>query len=208
MAQSILFQQQEQGWMIYPGRGWRKAMFKVPIYLWRLGLARFTPPNYLLLTTVGRRTGLVRRNMLEYTRVDNCFYLLSGWGHKSQWYHNILANPYVTVQTLRDGTVSGKAVPVTDEQEVAMFSEHARESSPIWNAYLASWGIEDDAQDFVGKRDRLCILRIDPVEAITPPPLAADLTWIWPLLGMMLLTSVGGILLVQRNRASMCCLHT
>ena len=207
MAQSSSFQQQEQGWMIYPEHGWRKAMFKIPIYLWRLGLARFTPSNYLLLTTVGRKTGLVRRNMLEYTRVNDRFYLSSGWGSKARWYQNVIANPYVTVQTLREGAVSGKAVLVTDEQEVAMLYEHARDSSPIWNDYLVSWGIEDNARDFVGKRDRLCILRIDPVEMITPPPLAADLSWIWPLLGLMLLTSVGGILLARRNRLTMHLLH-
>ncbi len=89
--------QREHGWMVYPGKGWRKFMFKLPIYLWRLGLARFNAPNYVLLTTWGRRTGAPRRTMLEYAYLDDRVYLLSGWGTRSNWHHNLTANPCVTV---------------------------------------------------------------------------------------------------------------
>ena len=32
------FPQQGRGLMVYPGRGWRKALFRFPLWLWRLGL--------------------------------------------------------------------------------------------------------------------------------------------------------------------------
>ena len=36
--------QNERGFMVYPSGGWRKAMFKAPLYLWRMGLGMLLPP--------------------------------------------------------------------------------------------------------------------------------------------------------------------
>jgi len=187
MTRSNTYSQQEQGWMVYPGRGWRKFLFKLPLYRWRLGLARLLSPNYLLLTITGRKSGQTRRTMLEYTYANGHIYLSSGWGKRSQWVQNVLANPLVTVQTVREGTVSGKAIPVTDEQEMALFYARAQGHSPIWKEYLTSWGIADNVQDFVLKRERLCVLHIDPVDEPNPPPLTADRKWVWLVFGLMAL---------------------
>lgn len=167
MTTSGNYLQQEHGLMVYPRRGWRKLMFKMPLYMWRLGLARLLPRNYLRLTMTGRKSGQPRHVMLEYSYINGRFYLLSGWGTKAQWVQNVLANPLVTVQTVREGTVAGQATVVTDDQEIATLYTQAKGASPFWGVYLASVGIEDTMQDFVAKKDRLCILRIDPVAAST-----------------------------------------
>ncbi len=157
------------GWMAYPAGGWLKWAFKLPILLWRLGLSRFTPSNFLLLTTTGRKSGRPRRTMLEYSCLDGRIYLSSGWGERPQWYKNLSANPDVTVQTRQHGEFAGRAARVTDAPELARFYGAAHGSSPVWKAYLASVGIEDELGDFLDKKDRLVILRIDPVDS--PPAL-------------------------------------
>lgn len=176
--------------MIYPRRGWRRMMFRLPIHLWRLGLARLCPANFLLLTTTGRKSGLPRRTMVEYSNLDGRFYLASGWAKRTQWYRNIRADPLVTLQTAKEGAVSGRAAVVTDDDEIAKLYVHMRGKSPVWNDYLESWGMEDDVGDFVAKKDRLCILRVDPVNAPTPRPLEADLKWVWPVASVALLAAI------------------
>jgi len=186
------YQQQEQGWMVYPRGHGRRFIFKLPIYLWRLGLARLNPPNFLLLTTFGRKSGLPRRTMLESACINGRFYLASGWGKRPHWVRNAQANPLVTVQTVQEGAVHGRVVPVTDEDEVRTLFHHMQGNSPVWNDFLASWGIADDADDFVAKKERLTILRVEPVEpgdpiaAQAPPPLKADLVWVGPVLVALL----------------------
>lgn len=179
--------QKESGLMIYPQAGWRKVMFKAPIYLWRLGLARLLPANFLLLTTRGRKSGAPRHTMVEYTDVNGRIYLSSGWGLRPQWCQNILASPFVTAQTVRSGTLCGQAVRVTDPVETAEVYLYAAGHSPAWKDYLAAWGIEDNVDDFVAKRDRMLILRIDPLPETPPLPLTRDLLWVWPALGAIAL---------------------
>jgi deazaflavin-dependent oxidoreductase (nitroreductase family) len=55
----------------------------------------------LLLTTVGRRTGRLRRHTLVYLRDGERLLLVgsnNGGDHHPAWYHNLLANPRVLVQ--------------------------------------------------------------------------------------------------------------
>lgn len=151
--------------MAYPAGGWHRWVYHLPILMWRLGLSRFTPPNFLLLTTTGRKSGKPRQTMLEYTWLDGHIYLASGWGERSQWYQNLCANPMVTVQTARHGTWIGKVVRVTEDTELGRFYVAARGNSPIWKKYLASWGVDDDRQDFLEKKERLIILRVDPLDS-------------------------------------------
>ncbi len=192
------YQQHGLGWMVYPASGWRKWIFKMPIIFWRLGLSRLIPYNFLLLTTVGRKSGLPRRTMLEYSVMDGHIYLISGWGEHAQWLKNLHANPNVVVQTAHEGTIAGRAIRVTDESEIARLFEKARGNSAIWESYLASWGVEDNLGDFLAKKDRLVILRIDPLDSPVPVPLQADLVWAWPMIGGLVVS----ILWFYRSRKS------
>jgi len=187
MVRTTPFRQKESGWMVYPGYGWRKILFKAPLFFWRLGLARLSYPPFLLLTTVGRKSGAPRRTMLEYAYINGHIYISSGWGERAQWYKNVLANPFVTVQTVREGTISGKAVLVADDEEISMLYQYMRGKSPIWTPYLDSWGIKDSLEDFLAKKDRLYILRVEAIQVETPPPLKTDLVWVWPLIAGIVL---------------------
>lgn len=71
---------------------------------------------FLVLTTTGRRSGLPRRTPLNYAILDGRVYLLSGFGHRADWYRNLVADPRVTLE-LPGRVVEGTAEPVVDPAE-------------------------------------------------------------------------------------------
>jgi deazaflavin-dependent oxidoreductase (nitroreductase family) len=179
MPQPSAVQQRERGIFVYPAGGWRRAMFKLPLIGWRMGLEPLMRPMRLIvLTTRGRITGRPRRTMLEHTYLNGHVYIAPGWGNKTQWYMNVLSEPRVTVQ--RNGKACGaKARLVTDAAELTALYQHGSKS-PVWRQYLESWGIEDTLEDFLAKKDRIPTLRLDVLSERPPmPPLRVDLWWVW-----------------------------
>ncbi|MFX0000367.1 MAG: nitroreductase family deazaflavin-dependent oxidoreductase [Candidatus Hodarchaeota archaeon] len=65
----------------------------IPLYLSRLlpllGFGRI----FLILTTLGRKTGKKRKTPLEYHRIDGVITIFSGRGEEAGWLKNIRANP-------------------------------------------------------------------------------------------------------------------
>ncbi len=76
----------------------------------------------LLLTTLGRKSGLPRTTPLQYEEVNGNYYIASARGAEADWYKNILANPSVHVQ-VRDREFDAVAEPVTDPTRMADFIE-------------------------------------------------------------------------------------
>ncbi len=84
-----------------PPTGWRRYIWRAPIYLYRLGLGPLMGKRFLLLNHIGRKTGLPRQAVIEIDRYDpetNTYYIASGFGKKSDWYRNLQAHPDVTIQ--------------------------------------------------------------------------------------------------------------
>ncbi len=188
MSSAIQAVHAPESMMRRPLTGLKKLFFKLPIILWRLGLARLLPGNFLLLTTVGRKSGQLRRTMLEAWYFDGVYYVTSGWGGKAQWVQNLLASPQVTVQTVRLGAQGADARLADDDGELARIYRHGA-TSPFWGRYLAAWGIEENEDDFLAKKDRLNIIRLSPNPHIPAQPQPVDLAWVWlpvALLGFML----------------------
>ena len=52
-----------------PRDKWRKAVFKMPLYAWGLGLRYFLPPSFACITTRGRTTGLPRHTIVEHGKI-------------------------------------------------------------------------------------------------------------------------------------------
>ncbi len=76
--------------------------FRLPIFLYRLGLGRVLGYRVLLLVHRGRKSGLPRETVLEVVRHDAVTresVVLSGWGEKADWYRNIEAATALEVRT-------------------------------------------------------------------------------------------------------------
>jgi deazaflavin-dependent oxidoreductase (nitroreductase family) len=183
------FQQKDQGFLTYPSGGWRKAMFKWPVHLWRLGLGPIIGHHMVLISHTGRKSGLTRRTMTELHVVDGKKYAPSGFGRRAQWYRNIEANPRVTIQTAA-GAQSAIASRVTDGDELlAVMDLEDPMNQMMLKSYLESLDIEPTPEDIVAKKDRIYYLRFDPTDEPTPPPLPADLIWLWPAALFALVTA-------------------
>ena len=174
-----------KGMMVYPGKGWRKQFMKMPLRYWRMGLGPILKRWFLVLTTTGRKSKQPRHTMLEFTVMEGKTYIGSGWGERPDWCKNFVADPRVTIQS-QGGAESAFARRVTDEEEMARLYHVAKaRNSPYWKPHLKSLGIEDTVEDYVAKKERLVIFRLDPTSEKTPAPMKTDLVWVWGVIAIM-----------------------
>ena len=78
------------------------------------------PDFVLLLTTIGRKSGLPRVTPLQYEEVDGLFYVAAARGQRADWFRNIQANPVVEVR-LKNRQFRGMGQPITDPARIADF---------------------------------------------------------------------------------------
>ncbi|MBZ0301678.1 MAG: nitroreductase family deazaflavin-dependent oxidoreductase [Anaerolineae bacterium] len=179
--------QHDSGFFVYPSGGWRKWMFQAPLVLWRMGLGWMLPRQLLVLAATGRKSGLPRYTMIEYFNIDGTLHMVSGWGERSQWVKNIVADPVVTVESVNEGVIQGRAHRLTSEDEFrSLWQPMLR--SPIAEPQLARWGMQRTVEDFIAKRDRAVIFAIEAGDVPAPPPLEQDLQWVPYFVGALLLT--------------------
>jgi len=174
---------------LYPSAGWSRMMFKAPINFWRLGLGPLTGKIFLLITTTGRVSGLPRRTMVEYHKVEGRKYAACAFGDKADWYRNIQTDPNVTIQS-SDGTESAAAYRVSDDEELLdVYKVFKRRDPPLTNWYLSSLDIEDTPEDVLDNKDKLYWIGFAPIAEAAPTGLDVDLAWLW-LVGLLALLGV------------------
>src|SRR5574341_788258 len=180
--------QRRVGMMTHPSQSrlnW--LLFKTPLVMWRMGLGPLLVRRHVMvLTTIGRNSGLPRHTGLEYSIVDGVVTTAAGWGERSDWYRNIRHNPLVTLQTA-EGTFSAIARRVMDADHVRAMMEPVLESGgdAYFRPWLESLDIRPEIEDIVAKRDRLLLVAFDLIDQLGPIPLKADLVWLWPVLGLV-----------------------
>ena len=70
-------------------------------------------PGWVLLTTIGRRTGALRETLLPCARTESEIIVISTYGWRSDWIRNLRSNS--SVRVTRNGTlVPGRAEIVED----------------------------------------------------------------------------------------------
>ena len=84
----------------------------------------------MLLTNIGRKSGLPRVTLLQYEEVDGDYYIASARGRDADWFKNVCANPNVHVR-IRDRKFDATAEPVTDPICIADFIELRLRRHPI-----------------------------------------------------------------------------
>jgi len=87
-----------------PPRGLLRFFARLPIQLYKAKLGWLLGDRFLMLTHIGRKSGLPRYTVVEVVRHDHAtgtYLIVSGFGDKSDWYRNICATPQVTVHVGR-----------------------------------------------------------------------------------------------------------
>jgi len=162
----------------------------------KLGLGRLhanpLTGSWLLLRTTGRRTGRKREVALGYAILDGAVYCSAGFGPRTRWYRNLLADPRVEV-VLPDVAFAGLAEEVSDPAEL----------DRAWRVLIQSLGIlgrafvcapDVDPDELKARTANLPLVRIRPVGLASGP--ADPGGWLW-----ITLTLVGLVWLAGRVRS-------
>jgi deazaflavin-dependent oxidoreductase (nitroreductase family) len=117
-----------------PGKMLRFGL-RLPILFYRIKLDWLLGDRFLMLTHTGRKSGLPRQTVIEvvkYDKVTNTYYVVSGWGEKSDWYQNIRKTPQVTIQVRgRKSQTNAEFIPA--EAAVDILKSYAREHPIAFN---------------------------------------------------------------------------
>ena len=108
---------------------------RLPILLYRLGLGWMLGDRFLMLTHTGRKSGLARQTVIEVVKHDKAmdtYYVVSGWGEKSDWYQNIRKTPQVAIhENGRKFRSVAAFIPV--EKAIAILNDYASEHPIAFN---------------------------------------------------------------------------
>ena len=81
--------------------GLLRVFFRSPIFLYRLHLGWLFGKRALLLEHLGRKSGLIRKAVIEVVDHDvqkDSYIVAAAWGNQADWYKNIKAQPNVMVE--------------------------------------------------------------------------------------------------------------
>lgn len=111
---------------------WRKIKPAQNLHrlLYDIGLGPIVGRIILLLTTTGRKSGLLRTTPLQYELIDGRYCLGAARGKSADWVRNIEANPRVQIRVKRLN-FSGTARVSTDPLEIADFLETRLKHHPL-----------------------------------------------------------------------------
>lgn len=183
------------GLLAYPAAAWHRALFKAPLLLWRLGFGPWLGHALLVLTYTGRRSGLPRRAVIEYRELGERKYVICAFGQRADWLRSIQADPCVTIQTA-DGAEAALARRVTDDEELLAVYALLQQRIPfLLERYLRARGVPNTPEGVLQHRDRIDIVAFEPTDAPAPPPLAADLIWVWGMAAV-----IAGLRWLRRRR--------
>jgi deazaflavin-dependent oxidoreductase (nitroreductase family) len=113
MTPSEHLQKHQPSFQIPYPKGILRLVMRLPILLYRLHLGWLLGKRFLLLEHRGRRSGILRKAVIEvvdYDPQEETYVAAAAWGRRSDWFLNILAEPDVHV------TVGAHRFPATARQ--------------------------------------------------------------------------------------------
>lgn len=151
-----------------PSSGLKRWLFRAPIWLYRIGLGGLMTKRMVLLNHIGRKSGKMRQAVVEVARYDKAtdtVYVASGWGKKSDWYRNLLANPEITIQVgWRKMKVT--AVPLTPEESGEAMVDYAHRyptAARVLSKRLLGFEVDDTDEDYYALgRDAVPFVALKP----------------------------------------------
>ena len=105
--------------------------------------------RFVLIEHIGRKSGLLRRVVVEVVRYDasaDAVIVSSGWGEKSQWFQNLRAHPDVTI-TLANRRMDVHARRLSPEEGEAEMLDYARRHPSAAKKLSGYMGFAADGSD-------------------------------------------------------------
>ncbi len=151
----------------------------VPALRMGLGSLMSTPvAGYLMiLRTRGRKSGETREAPLGYVIKDGCVYVWAGFGVRTQWYRNILADPHVEC-LLPSAAFAGIAETVTDPEEWLPAATALRDALGVIGRLTITDPAGASEEELEELRTRLPLVRIRPTGIAAGPADPGGLGWV------------------------------
>ncbi|MEP6986279.1 MAG: nitroreductase family deazaflavin-dependent oxidoreductase [Chloroflexota bacterium] len=95
---------------------------------------RIYKPEFLYLTTIGRKSGEPHEIEIWYVPQGECYYLISGGRTEADWVKNLLHNPHISFRVqgqTYEGT--GRAIDRATETELADSVDELMQAKYQWN---------------------------------------------------------------------------
>ena len=147
-----------------PPRGLSSIFYRFPILLYRLGMGSLMGNRMLLLEHIGRKSGRKRRAVLEIIRHDptvGVFYVVSGFGKRSDWIRNIQVNPDVRIQ-VGSKSISAVAALLNQERTAAEILDYAERNPKLIKILadrLLGYKLDDTKEDLLELASNLHVVR-------------------------------------------------
>lgn len=168
-----------------------KILNRFMVLMWRLGLGTFMRWRWLsgkimVISHVGRKTGVSHRTPVNYSMYNGDIYCTAGFGQISDWYRNVIKHPQVEIW-LPGSWWMGTAEDVTDMEDAPARLKDIIVASGF-AAYL--FGVNPERllqEDLYQMLKTYRVVRIRRTAACTGSGGPGDLSWIWPLATFLLI---------------------
>ena len=128
-----------------PPPGPVRWLLGLPVCLYGVGLGWLLGGRFLLLEHTGRKTGATRRTVVEAVdrdRDSGTYYVVAGWGERSQWLRNVEAEPRIRV-TVGRRTLAAIAERLSVDEGERVLAEYARQHRVVASAMFRIFGSDD-----------------------------------------------------------------
>lgn len=117
-----------------------RAFVRAPIPLYRHGFGWLLGSRIIMLEHTGRNSGLPRYVCLEVVERDEAksVTVVSGFGERAQWYHNLQEQPVCYVSAGRVRRISATAVLLGREDSAAALARYQRAHPRSWSHLKAT----------------------------------------------------------------------
>jgi deazaflavin-dependent oxidoreductase (nitroreductase family) len=150
-----------------PPQGLSRLLWRAPIWIYRLGLGGVIKKRMLLLHHIGRVSGEPRENVLEIVDQESetgSYMVASGFGKKSDWYKNIIKQPYVSIKVGRE-EIAVTARPLVPNESGQAMVNYAKRHPKVAKNLMSICGYKVDGSDedyFIMGRDIVPFVVLEP----------------------------------------------
>ena len=154
-----------------PPRGFKAIPWRLPIWIYRLGLGFLMGNRVLLLTHKGRITGEKRLAVLEIIHSNpelDQYFVVSGFGTRSHWYQNIKTSPEVTIQigTKKISALANQLDPEKASQLILIYTQKHPKNLQILGSLLG-YEIDHTPEGYLSFGREIPVIQFSPRDVET-----------------------------------------
>lgn len=147
-----------------------KNFMKIPVWVHKLGFGgweRLIGAQWMLIATIGRKTGKRRETMvdvMDYDKATDTYYIEAAYGSRADWFRNIQANPIFEAQVGRR-KFRATASPLANEDAGEMMVRFYRAKPAYTRSVMAMVGMKFEGEEELRVLgSKLTLLAVSPIK--------------------------------------------